>query len=179
MMRWLKYIGLATLAVMVLFGIIGLFLPYDKHIERQITIKAPANIVFAYLNDFRKFNQWSPWAKIDPETRYTYNSVDSGLSAAMQWSSNHEYVGKGSQEILESQPFSYVKTRLEFAFMEPAATSFSLQETQGQTTVVWTFDIYMSNTIFRFSGWLLDSWDWVGTTYELGLLDLKTLIENR
>lgn len=178
-MKFLKYVGFGLIGLMVLFGIIGMFLPYNKHIERQITIDAPAAIVFPYINDFKLFNQWSPWAKLDTDTVYTYTGNENGIGAKMQWTSKHEFVGKGTQEILESQADQFVKTKLVFAFMEPASTSFHLSEVDGKTTMVWTFDIYMGNTIFRFSGLLFDSWGWVGTTYEQGLHDLKTFIERQ
>lgn len=177
-MKFLKYLGLGLIAMMVLFGIIGLFLPYDKHIERQIIINAPAAKVFAYANDFHKFNEWSPWAGLDASTRYTYSGAEKGVGAEMQWAGDHEYVGRGTQIILESEPDRYVKTKVEFALMEPASTTFTLVENNGQTSVIWGFDIYMSNTIFRFSGYIFDSWGWVGDTYERGLLDLKKRVES-
>jgi len=177
-MKFLKYLGLSLIGIMVLFGVIGLFLPYDKHIERKITIDAPAADVFVYANDFRKFNEWSPWAGLNANTRYTYSGADNGIGAKMQWAGDHEYIGKGVQEILESEPDKFVKTKVKFALMEPASTTFSLVENNGKTTVTWGFDIYMSNTIFRFSGLIFDSWAWVGDTYEQGLSDLKIRVES-
>jgi len=178
-MKFLKYLGFGLVGMMVLFGVIGLFLPYDKHIERQIVIDAPAAEVFPYANDFRKFNEWSPWKGLDQSTRYTYSGPQSGVGANMQWAGDKEYTGRGTQEILESDPGEFVKTKVEFAFMEPASTTFHLSEENGKTTVTWGFDIYMSNTIFRFSGLLFDSWAWVGDTYEQGLSDLKILVERK
>ena len=178
-MKFLKYLGLGLLGTMVLFGIIGMFLPYDKHIERQITIDAPAAAVFAYANDFRKFKLWSPWPGLDANTQYTYSGAEQGVGAKIAWAGEHETIGMGTQEILESTPDTFIKTRVKFAHMEPASTSFQLIEENGKTTVVWGFDLYMSNTIFRFSGLLFDSWAWVGNRYERSLLDLKTLVENK
>jgi len=178
-MKFLKYLGFSLIGIMVLFGFIGLFLPYDKHIERQITIDAPATKVFPYANNFRKFNEWSPWKGLDKNTRYSYSGPQNGVGAKMQWAGDKEYTGRGTQEILESDADTFVKTKVEFAFMEAASTTFHLSEKEGKTTVTWSFDIYMSNTIFRFSGLIFDSWAWVGETYELGLSDLKTLIESK
>jgi hypothetical protein len=177
--KFFKYLAIILAGIMILVGIIGLFLPYNKHIERQITINAPASRVFPYANNFRKFNEWSPWTELDGHARYTYSGPERGVGAKMQWAGDYEYVGKGVQEILESEADKFVKTRVEFAFMEPASTSFRLSENDGKTTVTWSFDIYMDNTIFRFSGLIFDSWAWVGDTYEQGLSNLKTLVESK
>ena len=95
----------------------------------------------------------------------------------MQWASQHSSVGTGSQEILESQPNRFIKARLDVGDWTPALSSFSLSESAGKTTVIWTFDTYMDNTISRYFGLMLDSW--VGDVYENGLSDLKILIESK
>ena len=176
-MKFLKYVAFTLLGLMVLFGFVGLFLPSAQQVERQITIAAPAAEIFPYINDFHQFIVWSPWAKLDPDTQYTFSGAGSGVGAKMQWASEHEYVGQGSQEIIESRRNAFVKSTLDFGFGEPAAASFSLSESGGQTTVVWAFDTYMGNTISRYFGLMLDQW--VGDSYEQGLSDLKVLIESR
>jgi hypothetical protein len=174
--KFIKYVALALLGLMVLFGFVGLFLPSAQQVVRQITIAAPAAKIFPYTNDFHKFIVWSPWAKLDPDTQYTFSGPSMGVGAKMQWASEHEYVGYGSQEILESQPNTFVKSKLDFGFGEPAIASLTLSESGEQTTVVWVFDTYMGNTISRYFGLMLDQW--VGTSYEQGLSNLKILVES-
>ena len=175
-MKFFKKAALALLGLMVLFGVIGLFLPSSQHVERQIIIDAPASRVFPYLNDFRKFNEWNPWARLDPNTRYTFSGTDSGTGAIMQWSSEHEHVGNGSQRIVDSKLNEFVKTELDFGFGAPANATFTLSESAGQTTVVWAFDAYLGNTISRYFGLMMDNW--VGASYDQGLADLKALVES-
>jgi hypothetical protein len=38
----------------------------DLGIVRAATISAPAAVVFSQVNDFHKWEAWSPWAKMDP-----------------------------------------------------------------------------------------------------------------
>ncbi|MEE9447345.1 MAG: SRPBCC family protein [Arenicellales bacterium] len=176
-MKIFKIILLSVMAFIIIAGVIGLFLPTAQHVERQITINAPLNKVFPYINDFRKFNQWSPWAKIDPSTEYTFTGAEKGKGAKIQWTSVHEHVGKGSQEILESNGVDFVKTSLDFGTGEPATAQFNLSEANGQTTVIWAFDTYFDKTISRYFGLMLDKW--VGQSYEEGLVNLKTLLESQ
>ena len=64
----LKKILIALLVLAALIVMIGFFLPATVHVERSITIDAPPATVFALANSFRGFNEWSPWAEIDPDT---------------------------------------------------------------------------------------------------------------
>lgn len=175
-MKFLKYVLLGLLGFMILFGVIGLFLPSSQQVVREITINAPASEVFPYANNYRKFNEWSPWARQNPDTRFTYSGPEQGVGAKMEWASKHEHVGKGAQEILESRPDEFIKTRLDFGFDDPSTATFTFTETAGKTTVVWTFETYLGNTISRYFGMMLDSW--VGDSYEKGLADLKALLES-
>ena len=67
-MKWVKrgLIGLAAVVAAVV--IVGLLLPRSVHVERSTVIEAPPSVVFALVNDYRAFNRWSPWARIDPAT---------------------------------------------------------------------------------------------------------------
>ena len=53
--------------------------------EKQL-IQAPPQVVFGYINDYRKFNQWSPWFERDPEAKYEY-SGPTGVGSKMHWES--------------------------------------------------------------------------------------------
>ena len=175
MIKILKYIALIILAIFIILGVVGLFLPGTQHVERQISIAAPADKVFVYLNDFRKFNLWSPWARVDPDTKYTYSGAEQGVGAKFEWSSENPHVGKGTQEIIESVPNTFLKTELNFGDNSPAKASFSLLEEDGKTSVIWGFDAYLDNTIARYFGLMLD--EWVGADYQKGLENLKILAE--
>ena len=95
----------------------------------------------------------------------------------MNWASDDQNVGKGSQEILESRPDEFVKTELDFGVGDAAQASFTLNEENGMTTLTWAFDTYLDETISRYFGLMLDKW--VGSAYEQGLADLKTLLESQ
>ncbi len=176
-MKIIKYLLLGFIALIIVLGVVGIFLPDTQHVERQIAIDAPADEIFPYVNDFRKFNEWSPWAKIDPQTKYTFSGPESGVGAKMEWASEHQQVGQGTQEILESVPNNTVKTRLDFGMGGPSLAGFALSENNGQTTVVWSFDAYFENSIARYFGLMLDLDKWVGGDYEKGLANLKTVVE--
>ena len=68
--------------------------PSDFRIARTATISAPAPMVFAQVNDFRKWQAWSPYEKLDPAMKRTYEGAAAGTGAISTWAGNNE-VGEG------------------------------------------------------------------------------------
>jgi len=176
-MKLIKYLAILLFLMIVVVGLGGLFLPDTRHVEREITIDAPAEDIFPYLNDLHKFQIWFPWAGIDPATQYTYSGAAAGVGAKLDWLSTNKTVGSGSLEIKESVVNSSVIALLELGKNDPALSSLTLKSTGQQTTVLWAFDINLSSTISRYFG--LTTEDWVGYGYEKGLKDLKALVEKQ
>ena len=164
------------LVLIVVAGIVGLFLPNKTHVERSATFMVPPASVFPYVNDFRRFNMWSPWAARDANTKYTFEGPAAGVGSKMYWESDHPEVGSGSQEITESLADQLVRTRLEFSGQGNANAYFDLTPDGAGTKLTWGLDIeHGLNPINRYFGLLLDKW--VGTEYEKGLLNLKQFAE--
>jgi uncharacterized protein YndB with AHSA1/START domain len=177
-MGFLKKLLLGLVVLVVLAAGVGLLLPASAHVERSTTINAPPDAVFAVVNDLRRFNDWSPWAKLDPNTRYTFEGPDSGAGAKMSWSSDNANVGSGSQTILESQPPSQVKLALDFGDQGQAVAFYRLEPDGSGTRVTWGFDTEFGyNLMGRYFGLMFDKW--IGADYEKGLASLKALLEGQ
>jgi hypothetical protein len=174
-MHWMKKLLAVVIVLAVLAVAVGLMLPSAVHVERRILIAAPASAVFPYVNDYRLFNRWSPWAKKDPGTRYTYSGPESGVGAKLGWTS--KVMGEGSQEILESDPDRRVKVALDFGEMGRASATYSLQVEGGGTRVTWGFDEdFGNNLLARYFGLVLERF--IGEDYEQGLANLKAVVES-
>lgn len=63
-------IGLAV-TVLVFAAVVALQ-PSDFRIARSATLSAPPAIVFSQVNDFHKWEAWSPWAKMDPAAKNSF-----------------------------------------------------------------------------------------------------------
>ena len=75
--------GVRWLAIAILsLVIIGFALPSHVHVERQTTIQATPDRVFARVGDFRQWEAWSPWANIDPDADMHISG--SGLGQTME-----------------------------------------------------------------------------------------------
>jgi hypothetical protein len=70
-------------------------------------------VVFDQVNDFRKWEPWSPWAKLDPSMKSTYDGTTNGTGATCHWVGKKD-VGEDRMTILESTPTSKLPIKLEF-----------------------------------------------------------------
>jgi uncharacterized protein YndB with AHSA1/START domain len=174
LLKWLL-VTVVVLGIVLVGG--SLFLPATTRVERSATIDAPAAEVFATLNSFEHFNEWSPWAGLDPGAKYTYSGPAAGVGARMEWVGNAS-VGSGSQEILESVPDTRVVNALDFGASKARAT-YALVPDGAGTRITWSLDSeHGYNPINRWFGALaLDKM--IGRDYENGLSKLKALLESR
>lgn len=164
-----------------LFG--GILLPRYVHVERSIEIARPASTIFVLLNGYKTFTSWSPWAERDPDAVYEYSGPASGVGARMNWSGDPRLVGNGWQEITGSQPYSMVRTHLDFDRQGQADTYFQLSESGSGVHLTWGFDTdllagqgFVGGILAKYFGLLFDQW--IGSDYEQGLAKLKVFAES-
>ena len=164
-----------SLLVMLLV-VVAFSLPQQITVARSMVINAPEADVFAYLNNYRRFNEWSPWAARDPEAKYVFSGPEEGKGARMEWSSDNPEVGSGAQEIVESQPGALVRVSLDFGDMGKGGATFQLEPSGAGTRVIWAFNTDVGNNpMRRWMGLMFDRW--IGADYEEGLERLKKVVE--
>lgn len=162
---------------------IGVALPSNIHVERQTTIQATPDRVFALVGDLQQWEAWSPWANIDPDADMQISG--SGLGQTMMWSSQNPEVGSGSQVITELDESRYLRTHLEFDGQGQADATISLAPTADGTQVTWALDSNMRQEdapvwMTPVSGYLgLMVKTSVGQSYDTGLQNLKAVIEQQ
>ncbi|MCG3176674.1 MAG: hypothetical protein MOGMAGMI_01632 [Candidatus Omnitrophica bacterium] len=153
--------------------------PAEFRVERSTVIAAPAEEIHGRINDLREWRAWSPWAKLDPKARYTYEGPSAGVGAVSRWAGDHQ-VGEGSMTIIESRAPERVKFRLDFLkpFKATSTAEFVLAPVDGGTRLTWS----MSGTndlLGKAIGLVMDCDRMVGAQFEKGLTDLKMLCEER
>src|SRR5881394_254842 len=119
----LKKILIGFAVVLVAFLVIIAMQPSHFRVERTANITAPVLAIFDRVNDFHKWDAWSPWAKLDPAMKQTYEGAPAGTGAIYTWAGNRE-VGEGRMTLMESRPSDRIMIQLEF--LKPfAATSIA------------------------------------------------------
>lgn len=179
----MKKAGIVILLLIAAFVVTGFLLPKQVHIERSITIDRPVGMMFELLNSYRYFNEWSPWAKRDPNARFIVSGPESGIGARMSWEGDPQLVGSGWQQIVSSKPYERIDIKLDFDAQGIADTGFLLEPQENTTTVTWFFDSdltegvnLLDSFLARYFGLLFDRW--VGGDYEQGLTNLKLFAES-
>jgi len=164
--------------IVVIFCVVVALQPANYHVERSATINAPASLVFAQVNDFHKWEAWSPWTKIDPAMKVTYEGPPAGPGAVYSWTGNNQ-VGQGRMTITESKPSELVKIKLEFIkpFAATNATNFMFTSQGNQTNVKWMLD-GNNNFIGKAASLFMNMDKMVGDDFEKGLLQMKLVAES-
>jgi len=175
-MRVLRMLVLIVAGLGVLFVGGAYLVPSKVKVERQTTIAAPTDKVFALVHSTQAATQWSPWTGRDPAIKLTFSGPETGVGNRMEWVSENPQVGSGSQEIIESVPNERVTSALDFGDMGQAVAAVILTADGDGTRVTWTLDTDMGmNPIARWMGLAMDGM--VGKDYEAGLASLKALAE--
>ena len=169
---------LIGLAIVILLLVVVIALqPSTYRVERSATMNAPAPAVFAQVNDFHKWNAWSPWAKLDPAMKQTFEGAPAGTGVVYTWAGNSD-VGEGRMTINESRPSDLVKIKLEFLkpFAANSDTTFTFQPEGNQTKVTWTM-VGDKNFIAKAFGLVMNMDKMIGADFEKGLAQMKSVVE--
>lgn len=146
-------------------------------VGRSITVNAPVSSVFAVVNDLHQWEEWSPWAKLDPNIKQTYEGPPSGVGASYTWEGNSE-VGAGRSTVIESRPDERIQFRLDFEkpFKGTNTAEFTFVPNGSQTVVTWSMS-GKKNFVMKAVGLFMDCDKMCGDQFNTGLANLKALVE--
>ncbi|KQW35271.1 SRPBCC family protein [Rhizobacter sp. Root404] len=173
----IKALALAVVALVAGVLIFATTKPDTFSVQRSATIKAPPEKIFAVLNDFHRWTEWSPWEKLDPAMKRTLGGAPAGKGATYAWEGNGK-AGAGRMEIVESAPASRVGIQLDFIkpFEGHNLTVFMLTPQGDATQVNWSMTgptPFVSKLMQVF----VDMDKMIGKDFEEGLANLKALTE--
>jgi len=173
----LKKILIGLAVIVVVFVVIVALQPSEFRVVRSATISAPPPAIFAEVNDFHKWEAWSPWAKLDPAAKSSFDGPAAGTGAIFNWSGNNE-VGEGSMTITESRPSDLIRIKLDFTkpFEATNTTEFTFKPEGNQTVVTWSM-FGENNFMAKAFGLLMNMDKMVGGDFEKGLAQLKSVME--
>ena len=173
----IKKLLLALAVIVVLFIVVVALQPAEYRVVRTTTILAPASAVFAQVDDFHKWEAWSPWAKLDPAAKNTFEGPPAGTGAGFTWAGNKK-VGEGRMTITESRPADLIRIKLDFMkpFPSTADTEFTFKPEGDQAVVTWSM-AGRKNFISKAFCMFMNMDKMVGGDFEKGLANLKSVSE--
>lgn len=172
-----KKIAIGIALLLVAFLGFAAMQPDTFELKRSLSMAAPADKVFANINDFHKWEAWSPWAKIDPAMKATYTGTASGVGAVYDWTGNDE-VGTGKMTITGSEAPGKIVIKPDFIapFEAHNTTTFLIAKDGDKTKVDWIMtgnNNFMGKIIHVF----MDMDKMVGPDFEKGLAQMKGVVE--
>jgi hypothetical protein len=178
-MIWKILIALVVIVV-GLVAVIALQ-PARYRVSRSTTIAAPAAVAFAQVNDFHRWTAWSPWEKMDPAMKRTYEGAPAGVGARYAWEGSRE-VGEGRMTIVASRPSDLIQVELEFVkpFAGASVAEFTFQpegKPDGDRTLV-TWSMTGDKHFIAKAIHLVVSMDrMIGDQFDKGLAAMKAVAE--
>ena len=111
MTRFLEFI-VSLLIVVVIFVVIGLFLPSKRFYTYSIETNRPMSTVNDLFNGFSRFRDWNPLLRYDKHAKSELSGPPMGVGAAFNYQSKDKIIGNGKWEIVESIPGEKIKYKL-------------------------------------------------------------------
>jgi hypothetical protein len=175
------FVTVAILVVTLLAAVLAFAAtkPNSFRVERATRIEAFPETIFPLIDDFRSWALWSPYEKLDPMMERTYSGRTNGRGAVYQWKGNNK-AGQGSMEITESYSPSKITIKMDFIkpFEGHNTAVFTLDAGGDSTNVTWAMygsDPYIAKVVTLF----FNRDRMVGTQFETGLANLKTIAEKQ
>lgn len=172
-MKFFKNLLFGLIGLIVVFMVVGAFLPSTYNVERKVTISASIADIHPLVNDLKRWPEWGPWKDGDPTIEITLGPVTEGKGASQMWKG---VSGTGQLAFTASDPAKGVEYDLIFddAFSSKAVIAY---QAGGQNTdVTWSMSGDTGwNIIGRYFVLMMDSQ--VGPMFDSGLRKLKGLAE--
>lgn len=171
---------LIALAVLILgFVVVVALQPSEFQMERSTKIAAPQADIFPLVNDFHKWEAWSPWAKLDPGAKISFEGPPEGEGTVMTWSGNN-MVGEGKMTLTESRPNELVKTRVDMVkpFEGSSTSDFTFKPEGDQTSVTWSMAAH-HNFMQKALCLVMGGKTMMSELMDKGLAQMKSAVESR
>jgi hypothetical protein len=175
------FVTIAIVLGVLLLGLLAFAAtrPNTFQVSRSQSMQAAPERIYALIEDYHNWAQWSPYEKLDPTMKKTFSGASKGKGAIYQWAGNSK-AGEGRMEIIDAATPTLVKIKLDFLrpFVGHNTSEFRLSARGGSTEVSWVmygpqaFPFKLMSIFFSMDKVL-------GKDFETGLSNLKSLAEGK
>jgi len=176
-MKILKFTSIIVTSILLVFILLGFIAPKDFSMERSIVINASPEEVYQNMSDFKKFYEWSPWSKSDPNSKVEFSGDPNTLGHKYSWKGNKD-VGEGDMSITKLENETIIGYHLNF--IEPFASQADglliAESENGATKASWSFNSHFGfiESVFMM---FMNMEKMLGADFENGLKNLKQISE--
>lgn len=176
-MKLWKKLLLGLLALVVLFAVLGCFLPSRARVERSLSIGATPETLFPQVATLTRWPEWTAWTTNRfADMRIKFSGPTSGVGAVML--AEGKSSGSGTVTITRAEPAKGVCYDLDFEHgTQLFHGSITFDTTNDETKVTWVIETDMgANPFKRWAGLVLDKL--MGGDMAAGLANLKQQVES-
>jgi hypothetical protein len=172
----LKKLALGLCAIVAILAAVVAVQPSEFRVERSAIVQAPAGVVYAHIQSLRAMDEWSPYAKMDPQMQIHYEGPEGGVGARSSWQGPQ--MGTGRLTITAVEPDRSVEMRLEMLTPMQADNRilFSLAPMGGATQVTWRMQ-GRNGLLGKAIGLVIGMDAMLGGQFEQGLASLEGVAE--
>lgn len=134
LMKILKYIFFLLLILIIGASIYIATLDGNYNIKRSRIIKAPVEVVFNNVNDFKNWQHWRPWYEMDSTIVASYPDTTSGIGASYTWTGKE---GTGSMKTVSLIPNKEIIQLIDFGTGSTPEVYWNFNEVENGTEVIW------------------------------------------
>lgn len=138
-MKTIKYIFI--LVLLIISGTVIYFALKDGSysITEKRTIKAPSDVIYNEIADFKNWQHWNPWLS-NPDVTNTMGATTTGINGNYSFKDSY---GTGAMTMNTLVPNKVVKMDLNYVYdmgTANAHVTMTLQPTESGTEVVWNIN---------------------------------------
>jgi effector-binding domain-containing protein len=174
-MKALKIVTIILVVILAIFLVPPLFMAGETKVEKTLVLKASPEVIWYQVNCLKNWEAWDVWHQDTTMTGY-YEGPECGVGAKNVWKYKNSDDG-GTQTIVESREFEYIKTVLDFGPMGKAETEFMMEPVDEGTKVTWNFVSPAAYPIVRWISVMMIKPE-VEKSYEQGLQKLNEITMN-
>jgi hypothetical protein len=151
--------------------------PATFNFSRTTSVIAPPDRIFPLIDDFRRWESWSPYENRDSAMKRSYGGAASGKGAIYAWEGNKN-IGTGRMEIIDAAAPSKILIKLVFfkPFEAHNTAEFTMVPHGDATSVTWAMH-GPASLMSKLMQVFVDLDRMVGKDFETGLANLKRLAE--
>ncbi len=134
LLKYIKYFFFLLLAAVIGIAIYGAVLESNYDFHRSKIIKAPAEVIFDNVKDFKTWENWSPWLEKDPTMVTSFSDSASSVGATYSWTGKE---GKGFMKTISATPNKEIIQQIDFGKGHIAEVYWNFTEVDLGTVVNW------------------------------------------
>ena len=177
-MKVLKGVLYFILIMVVATLLAALFAPSKMAVSRKVTIDKESEVVYRYLVDIRKWQDWDPWFAIDSIQTRNYNGSVRSSDYGFSWKSNNPDLKSGRVQVIGLKVNQEIVFDMDLNITNQKSVGhglFTLKEQGSQTVLTWSMISEMDYP-YRLLNYFMKQP--LGLKLELGLQNLKYKLES-